>query len=277
MLLRLLSHLRSRFFQLNLLIILPVSLIAGHLVVTHGREYKFWELVWRTYYQLSVLYSSIIALVLLLLIYGISLKLYGRFGGNGLTRYWLLGQVCYGIMGVVLIELMCAMLLFWWQGHWIGDTAYFEKLFDPIVLFIAFCNACYLLYFSNRRNSVTVRYRLLDNTVRQAPVEVGVKTIPAILSMEEGTIWYVDFSGRRAEWHLPTLKASWQELGLADYFRGDRDWIVHRALIIDMEPLPGKRLLVTCFLQREFTLVVSRRNVPNFKRWKVGDLEGIKI
>lgn len=277
MIVGLISHIFSRFFLWNFLVILLFSLIAGHLVVTHGRDYEFWVLVKRQGYRLSVLYSGSIALVLLLCIYGISFRLYGRYGGQGLTRPWLLAQLGYGGLGVVGIELLAATLLFWSQGLWIGDTAYFDKLFNPIVLSIFFCNVCYLLFFSNRTVGVTVRYKLLDNTVREPLVEVSEKTLPAIIYMEKGKIFCVDFDGVRTDWHLPTLKKSWKELGLQDYFRGDRYWIVHRALIVDMSVLPGKRLIITCHLARDFTLEVSRRNVANFKRWKEGNLEEIKI
>jgi len=258
----------STFFLWNLLVIFIVSLIAGHLIVTHDRDETLAEFFRMPAYFWSVGYSGFIAMVLLFCIYGVSYRRYTKYGGKGLTRALIREQLKYGVVMVIMIEFVAATLLFYIMGHWILDTAYFKKLFGPIVLFILFANVCYVLFFLNRAPLVKVRYQFLDNKVRKSDADDVEKLDgPAMLYVEEGKIWSTNFKGEKSRWPLPTLKKSWERLGKKHYFRVGRDWIVHRNIVISVEVLPGKRLCITCELNGKFELEVSRRCVAQFKKW----------
>ncbi|MGE6218930.1 LytTR family transcriptional regulator DNA-binding domain-containing protein [Nubsella zeaxanthinifaciens] len=265
------SHIRSRFFLRNLLLLLVTAILAGHFIVTHDRDESLGELLNMPAYYRSVAYSGGIALLLLLSIYGVSMRMYRKHSGRGLTASWIREQALYGVLGVVILELFAATLLFYAMGFWIMDTAYFKKLFGPIVMFILLVNLCYLLFYQNQRPVVKIRYQFLDNRVdvrkKMTPVVVDQ---PALLYVENGNTWCIDFSRRRSIW-TQSLNESQQRFGGEDYFRGARNWLIHRDAIVSVAQISGKRLSVTCDLQGEFKLVVSRRSVAAFKLWLDGE------
>lgn len=263
---RLLAHLRSRFFLVNFLILFILAILAGHWVVTHNHEGWFFDFIKRPGYFPSVGYSGLIALILLLTIYGVSYRMYKRYGGAGLTGAWITGQLKYGVGMVILIELVLATLLFYIMGYQILETSYFRKLFRPIVLFIFAVNLGYILYFRNRETT-KVRYKFLDahQHVANQDDDVDSEVAIALWYMEEGEVLCVSFDGR-PDGRKSSLTTLMKELDSKIYFRGSRDWIIHRDMISSAKPISGYRLKITCKFGN-YTPIVSRRNVARFKLW----------
>lgn len=263
---RLLAHLRSRFFLVNFLILFVLSILAGHWVVTHNHEGWFLDFIKRPGYFPSVGYSSLIALILLLTIYGVSYRMFECYGGAGLSRAWIAGQLKYGIGVVILVELVLAALLFHIMGYQILETSYFRKLFRPIVLFIFAVNLAYILYFRNRETT-KVRYKFLDGHQHAAMEEGDVdrEVTVALWYMEDGEVLCVSFDGR-PDGRKCSLSTVMEELDPKIYFRGARDWIVHRDMISGVKSLSGYRLQIFCKFG-DHRVIVSRRNVARFKLW----------
>lgn len=270
MVLTLFTHLRTRFFWSNLLLLVPLAICSAHLIVTHDRTETLSEFFRMPAYFRSIAYSGVIALLLLLAVYGVSFEMNRRHGGSRMNRRWLGGQFLYGVLGVVLLELFAATLLFHLHGFWILDTAYFKKLFGPIALFIFSANLCYMVYYLSRRSAVKVRYQFLDNKVATEEDRVVVKlSEPAIFYIKNGDVWCVDFEGGSMMLHT-SLTANMELLSERDYFRGARDWIVHRRAIGSVVHVSGNRLKLRCSIGDGFDLEVSRRNVGRFKEWLDG-------
>jgi len=260
-------HLRSAFFLRNLAILVPLSFLAGHLIVGHDRDETFGELLATPGYLLSVGCSATIALWLLVCIYMASYKLNQKYGGNGLNRYWLCGQLLYGVLGVIIVELILATILFKLMGYWILDTAYFKKLFGPIVMFVLLVNLGYIVFYLNRRSIVKIRYKFLDNKVKDREGgNLSNLRRPAFFYSDNRVVKCVDFAYNVSFWRK-SLTRTMVQLDRRDYFRGSRDWIIHRSIIISVEHLNGNRLCVNCRLENDFQLEVSRRNVAAFKEW----------
>jgi hypothetical protein len=262
---RLLTHVSSRFFLANLAIIMVVSLMAGHFVVTHNHRGHFFQFIQRPGYFYSVTFSAIIALILLLVIYGVSYHLFTRYGGGALNRDWVLGQMGYGVLLVIVLELAFATLLFRIMGRRILESAYFDKLFQPIVLFIIAANLCYLLYFRNREPA-KVRYKFISGEIATAEGEESTTVdTPMFWYINEGDVLQVDVEGQ-VEVRDSSLTLLMEELDPSVYFRGARDWIIHREMIRLVTPHRGNRLKICCKVN-EHHLVVSRRNATKFKVW----------
>jgi len=270
-----LSHITSPLFLWNLLIQVVISLVAGHLIVTHGRRESFAELLCYPGYFTSVIYSGSIALLLLLCIYAASYRMYVRYGGEDKNKKWIIGQLRWGVVGVLFIEILAATTLFWVKGHWILDTAYFKKLFLPILLFILLANAVYMIFFMLIREPlVQIKYQFLDNDVHPEPGKALLLAIePAIIFVQDEKTWSVDFYGKRSRWQLSTLDTTVEKLDPEKYFRGNRNWIVHRQIVVRVVMLSGRRLKATCRISQEFDLVVSRRCAVKFKEWIAPDVE----
>ncbi len=262
---RLLAHLRSRFFLINLAIIMVVSLIAGHFVVTHNHPGTFIQFVRRPGYFPSVAYSASIALILLLVVYAVSFRLYLKYGGGSLSSTWLSRQLFYGVILVIVLELVLASVLFYIMGKNILDSTYFDKLFNPIVLFIITANLCYLLFFRNYE-LVKVRYKFIPSEPSShAAGNQWTEAIPSFWYTEQGDVLQVDVAGN-VEVRASTLTVIMKTLDPAVYYRGSRYWIVHRDMIRAVRPHQGNRLKICC-KANEHHLVVPRRNTAKFKAW----------
>lgn len=283
MLKRILLHLSSVFFRWNMLIIVCVSLGAGFIIVTHGRPEKFSALIRIPGLLSSTLYSSVIAFVLLLMVYVVSFTGNAKFAGRGMNARWFRFQFSYGVLLTLLVELVLATILFALNGFWILDTAFFDKLFLPVVLFILLANVCYLLYFIQQvRTEVevpifvpveveTIRYQPVPLVVAQQ-VDVAAELTdqePALFYIYQGEVWIKDFTGKRSIW-LKSLEKTMSCLDSRVYFKGSRNWIVHRKAITAIEPLSGRRIELQCLFKVRIKLVVSRRNAHDFKEWLYG-------
>ena len=281
MLKRILLHLRSAFFLWNLLILILVSWLGGFLVVTHGHPEKFFQLFSKPGLFSSVNYSASIAFVLLLMIYVVSFIGNVKYAGVGRNGKWFLFQMTYGVLLTVIFEILFATLLFWYKGHWILNTAFFDKIFVLAVSFICIANLAYLLFFIQRVKIEPEIKRVEVPTIRYQPMPlvVPVDTVDnvmvsgdeaALFYIRNGEIWKKDFEGKRGIW-LMSLDATMKELDHEMYFKCARNWIVNRHAVAEVIPISSRRLLIRCHFQVRIELVVSQRNAQDFKDWFYGD------
>ncbi len=278
---RLFSHLNSAFFLWNLSIMVLASMAAGFFIVTHGREEKLLELWHHPGLFSSTAYSAVIAFLLLLMVYVVSFTGNARYAGGDANGRWLLFQLVYGVFLALGLGFILAALLFWAHGYWIMDTAYFDKILLPTVLFVLLANACYLLFFMQRvRREVEVpmvRYVPVPLVMPEKTDEVEAAERagePALFYIHNGEVWKKNFRGDRELWPK-SLNRTMAALDPELYFKCSRQWIVHRKAIGSIHHLSGRRIKVCCVFKVRVVLVVSRRNVQEFKEWLYGqgDLE----
>lgn len=187
----------------------------------------------------------------------------------------------YGVLLTVIFEILFATLLFWYKGHWILDTAFFDKIFVLAVSFICIANLAYLLFFTQRVKPEPVIERVEVQTIRYLPMPlvVPVEKVDevkvagdeaALFYIRNGEIWKKDFEGKRGIW-LKSLEATMSELDPELYFKCARNWIVHRQAVAEVIPISSRRLLIRCRFKVRIELVVSQRNAQTFKEWFYGD------
>lgn len=264
---RIFLHIRSRFFLLNLGLLLTLSILSGHLIVMHGTKDKFLDLIKEPYYHLSVAYSAAIAMTLLAMIYSVSYLLDKKYKGLGLNRQWMFYQLLYGVVLVLVVELLLAGTLFYWQGFLIWETAFFRIFFGPIVLFVLLVNLAYLIFYLQRNPRVehVVRYLV----PRRNAVELALlakEHVPAILYLDEWGTWAFDFNGEKADWDH-SLDASGEFIQIGQYFRGQRHWLVHRKAVRSVEPQSNRTVRLYLEIDFPHELIVSRRRSREFKAW----------
>jgi len=278
---RLFSHLNSAFFLWNLLIMCCVSLAAGFFIVTHGRQEKLFELFELQGIWSSTLYSGLIAFLLLLMVYAVSFLGNARYAGQGRNGRWFVFQLVYGVLLTLVLELVLASLLFWIQGHWILETAFFDKLFLPAVLFVLLANACYLLFFMQQvRHEIQIEVQVKVPVIRYVPVSLvmpeKVEAVaaaevsePALFYIHNGEVWKKNFQGERKHWPK-SLKKTMAGLDPKLYFKCSRQWIVHRNAVASIHT-SDRNIKVRCIFSVRVLLMVPRRNVQAFKLWLYGD------
>lgn len=267
MLKRILKHLWSRFFIINLLLILVVSIFAGHYIVVHGRNETWAELRQMSAYYYSVAYSAMIAMVLQLGIYLVSYKLSRKHRGKGLTISWALEQLLYGVVMILMLELLLAAALFGLHGLWLPETSFFKKLFLPIVLFVLIVNLCYIIYYMNKypRAQKLVKYLIPKKPKPKPQIKVSTD-LPALVYAGESGVMAYGFSGNPMIW-THSIRQSIELLGTRDYYSGQRHWLVHRLAIADLESIPGKRVKLILAFEFKHEMIVSRRRSSIFRAW----------
>lgn len=275
MLKRLILHFRTNFFRWNLLIMVSLSPIAGHVIVTHGHKFNLAQWLKMPGYYFSIASSGLIALLLMFSIYLVSWELNRRFRENEQLRKWLAYQLCIGIGGVLILELLLATLLFLSQGYWILDTAFFRKLFVPIVMFIFVVNLCYMLFYAIRYPFKRHRVRYLP-TIQEREITDDELEMPGLVFIDDVGIWALGVDGEKKPW-LESLDATEKRFGNGVCFRGQRHWLVFgHAIAEHIRPAGRRTVILRLRMEPPFALETSRRSTPSFKRWFDGYLKSVK-
>lgn len=266
-------HVRSKHFLRNLCFSLLASVLAAHLVVTYNQRYSLLQMLAMRRYYHSLWVNALAALVLIEFVHAVSRRLYRRFSALGLGWRWMLLQLLLGVGVALLLEVLIASLFFYFDGKWILDTVFFAKLFGPIAMFIVILNLFFMLHYLYREPAVVtqVRYRVASSLRSEQLGAEQVLGLPALLYVSDRSCWSIGFDGERLRWP-DSLELSHGRLGEVDYFRGQRDWLVHRAAITGVRQLAGKRLQLQTSVDFPFVLVVSRRRAPAFKQWWSGEI-----
>lgn len=268
MLIRFFAHTRTALFRWNFVIILFLSPFAGHFIVTHDRKFQTAWLKSPDYY-FSVAYSAIIAIILMLCIYGISFQMNKRYRDRGEIVSWLLCQLLYGVVVVVGLELVLATCLFWYKGYWILETAFFRKILGPVVMFILIVNMAYMLFYAIRAPLVRYKVRYLPSIPKPVKKLEKVKKdeLPGLIYRDAEGNWSLSLEGKRMPW-LETIGAAQKRYGKKVCFRGQRHWLVFGKAIADFDLPTGKRqVIIHLKMEAPFVLETSRRTSPRFKKW----------
>ena len=271
------NHIRTPFFKWNIAAILIISLAAGHFIVTHGRKYELKQWLRMADYYYSVGYSMMIALILMLCIYTISWWMNIKYRAHGQLLQWLVFQLLYGVVLVLLIELLLATVLFWLKGYWIGNTSFFRKLLLPIVQFIISVNFGYMIVFLIKAPKIKYKVRYLPNVPNDALLATDlVDSPPALIYIDDIGIWQLSTDGEKTPW-LDTLESAQEQFGKAICFRGQRHWVVFAHAIADYDKPKGKRqVIIYLKVEAPFELETSRRSTPHFKKWYDGYVDAQK-
>lgn len=155
-------------------LILFLSLAVGHLVVMNNASQTLRLLLHSGYYYFSVCASAAIAYALINYVYVITKKIDREDGMVVITASRITKQVCLGLGGGILLEILLAGILYFTQGQNIFTNGFFHKLFAAIMLFIILVNVCYCFYFFYVRQKEVANQVVIVETVK---TEVRYKII----------------------------------------------------------------------------------------------------
>ncbi len=256
---------KKNIFHLAIRVV--VALLASHLIVVQNTEETWLELFSRDYYYTSVLYSALIAFLLIEYVHIQTKRVNKRFEGAHLSINQIKSQLLNGFLSTALLAFLMATLLFWLNGQNIFKSSYFENLFPYILVFILCLNAIYLIYFRNL-SLPKMRY-LIVNPDQSRLQNLRTKSIqsklPAVIYYQDRGCFAIDFKGVKSVWPY-TLEESIKLLNHADYFQINRKEIINRAAIFST-----KSNYPTCKIELsipyESKLFTSRRKTKLFKEW----------
>ncbi|MGF1924754.1 MAG: LytTR family transcriptional regulator DNA-binding domain-containing protein [Bacteroidia bacterium] len=247
------------------------ALLASHFIVVHDASETWTELFTKEYYYWSLLYSMVIAFVLIEYIYRITLHLNSTFLGFNLNKERLVAQSLKGFFGASILSFLLAAILFWLNGQNIFESNYFEKLYASILLFIFTVNVVYMLYYHYQAVPKT-RYQVLR--LDQSILDSEIRNLPALIFYEKRLCIAVDFNGSNSIL-AHTMGESIDILNKDTYFQINRKVVVNRVAISAVKPFGVRQLKIELRidvnLPDSVELVVSKRKLVAFKQWLKGN------
>lgn len=252
----------------HLLIRLVIALLASHFVVVHSATETWLELFTKQYYYASLLYSMVIAFLLIENVYFVTKRINNFLPGQRNRTKRIKAQILFGFVLTAFHAFLMAMILFWLNNENIFNSGYFEKLYVFIVLFIFAINVVYLFYFEQYKAKKT-NFQPVDLSTAQL-INLRTKALkanlPAIIFHENKACFAVDFNGVKTSWPH-TIEGSMKLLHPENYFQISRKSIVHRAAILSYNPYKTKCLKIELNIDCPIELITSRRKAMFFKEW----------
>ena len=252
----------------HVLIRLCVALLASHFVVVHSAEETWVELFTKKYYYLSLLFSMIIAFLLIECVYFVSKWIDFKFRESENRVKRMKTQFIFGFCLTAFHAFFLAMMLFYAHGENIFNSGYFEKLYVYILLFIFTLNVVYLLYFEYQKMPRLRYQRMIFNHtyINNLRTNALKANLPAVIYHEDKACFAVDFNGVKTSWPN-TIEESMKLLNAEHYFQISRKGIVHRAAILSFSPHKIKCLKIELNIPCPIALITSRRKSAFFKEW----------
>jgi len=252
----------------HVVIRLTVAVVASHFIVVHSANETWLELFTRDYYYLSLLYSGIIAFLLIEYVYRITKVIQKREKTSLLTRRRLKLQFYFGFLSAAALAIIMAALLFWTQGQNIFNTGYFKRLYIYILLFLFAANLLYLLFYHHGQTVKTI-YRIVlpDQTelasLRAAALKEGGF---ALIFYENRNYFSLDFEGKITLWPH-TIEETIAKFCNENYFQITRSEIIHRAAILKIKRNRFKTAQIEMVIPFKKELYTSRRKTVAFINW----------
>lgn len=252
----------------HLLIRLLVAAVASHFVVVHNTEKTWLELFTKRYYYSSLLYSMIIAFLLIEYVYFITKRLNITFEDDKHISKRIAVQFLLGFCSTAFFAFLMALVLFWLNGENIFNSNYFEKLYIFILLFIFTVNVVYLLYFQYTKAPKRLYQAIKLNNPQLTSLRAKAlkANLPAIIYHEDKAYFTIDFNGIKTSWPH-TIEQSMKILNPENYFQISRKAIVHRATISSFNAYKIKCLKIEVDTPCHIELITSRRKAAFFKEW----------
>lgn len=233
-----------------------VSVVAGHLIVSHG--FGFFKVVLLPNYFISLLGSSIIAFILFTVVNLISVQLDRHLAWRRRPKTrWLL-QGTLGILLVVVLAYLLADQLFIYMDQKIEDSDYMTYDFYFICLYVLFINVYYYIYYRFQKKeelkAELSEYKKLHRNyafknapplladVDLAAFDIAASTLACACWIDNSLHLY-DMKG---EFTLSTEKEEkvLEDLPMHDYVRLNRFCIVHRLLVLAWREASSRRVAV---------------------------------
>jgi hypothetical protein len=261
------SQERGSAVLFNLVFLIPTMLYCAYLFTSlRGSPVLF-----------SVINQQFFYVFIMLLILGvfvrkatIYLDQYEPITGN--LRKRLMKQLLLGF----LMPLIFMMILLFIYDHYLdGDPIHFAFLMKELIFFALFLysfNGVYIAIGLERQISTIIHEEI--NTAETSPKLIGYRRgvyVPislgevALISQIEHLNWIITFSGERYVLNI-SLKKAHDMLNGAEFFRINRNQIVHKDIIQELRPGSFGKIELTLKIQTLST-TVSKGRAKHFRKW----------
>lgn len=247
-----------------------IASLASHVIVVQSASESWHELFDKYYYYTSLLYSMIIAYLIIEFIYLITKRIDKRMSSSQLSAERIMIQFYLGFGFTAFLAIFLAGILFMLHGQNILYTGYFKKFYIHILLFIFTINLIYLLYFHHQRSRTI--YRILVNEQKFTDVKnTGKLNQYAIFYHENKMTYAVGFNGEKIVWDN-SIEGTLKMLNANLYFQINRSVIIHRRAVayIERNGFYTTNIILSFHFKRQLT--TSRRRDIDFKDWYAMDL-----
>jgi len=261
---------------------LVVALFAAHFVVVFGEKESTFQLMLTWDYYRSVLFSFVIAFLLVSLAYLVTCRLDRYYDWKQLTIQRIGLQLLLGLILPAVTAFLLAFLYFRLYHIRILDTDYVQYVFPVVILMLLMLNMYYLAFYFYRQWQITAIQTLNENVPvntrdKQRSIEIfivskGTKNIPLPVK----TISYFYHDGeynflRTFEGEDFIISQALDEveklLPKKEFFRANRQLIVSLMACRHFESLDYGKLELFTEPPLKQTVVISRRRAKPFKEW----------
>lgn len=263
---------------------IALSLLASHIIIAFGEQESFFELLVMPDYYRSLLFSFIIAFILVTVVNVVTIRLDRRYGWG--HRPWL-RAILQALLGLLLPSILAFLLAFFYfsmYGLFILDTPYLKYDFPVIVLMLVLLNVYYLAYYFFRRWQIAERksaekVESIDNSANETKngretflVQRGAQSIP--LPVDTIAYFYRDgdynylTTFEEDRYLIPqTLDEVEAQLDKLLFFRANRQFIVHHKACTHFSSLDYGKLELFVSPTAKESIVISQRRAKSFKEW----------
>src|SRR5690554_4215442 len=249
-------------------ILVPIP--AAHLVLAINEPENFIELVQLPGYLPLLLQNSILVFLIFNCVRSITIVLDKDFSWAERLHARMFFQVFFGMGIPILLCLVLASLYFSHHDMDMAATGYMKLELWFSVLFIAFINSYYsLYYFALVKPDVEPPDQAgsrIWTLTRAGEIRKAKESDIALFYVEEGVRYACLMNGERYTVDR-SIEMLMDELSEKEFFKVSRSVIVNRRAIAGFKVESSNRLLLQFNGDVERDFYVSQRNVKEFKRW----------
>lgn len=263
---------RDFFFRLIL------SLIAAHFIVALGESESFFQMLLSWDYYRSLLYSVVIAFLLVSLVHIITVKLDKRFDWTEYTAKRIGLQLALALMLPAILAFLLAAVYFRIFDIDIFVTRYLTYDYPVILLMLLLVNVYYVAFYFYRQ------WKTIRDNLNKHPIDAATTPKEVILTSKADKVIPVPIKDICYVYHLDNynlIRTAGHEDIVVDYsldelektfpnndfFRANRQFIVSRSACKNYSLLSYGKLELFVNPSLNVRIIISQKRAPEFKKW----------
>lgn len=241
----------------------PLLVITLHLLITYEEKKPMLYILSNWGYYRALLFSTVTATAIILWVRQQFLLLDKRLPWTVHFTKRLWWQLLRGVLLPMIFIVGLATVYFAFLQINILHTVYFRRYLLLMVLLLVIVNLVGLVWylFVKRRPYIHGSKLMHQSLLTKQSAEIDI----ACIFIENGQCFYCNLAGQRFFW-TKTFKEACDALAGEQFFLIRRGTLVNRQAIATVMP-QGSTLKLTLHFELEFSLLVSNRNIADFKHW----------
>jgi DNA-binding LytR/AlgR family response regulator len=251
---------------------LALSLLAAHFLIAFGEKESFFELLLMWDYYRSLLFSALIAFILISFIRYVFTRLDKRYDWKMQTAKRLAMQSLWGVAVPAILAFLLAAVYFSMHHIHILDTLYLRFDFPVIVLLLIVLNMYYLVFRFYRQSQAPVEKNEESHYRKTFIVFKGAKSIPVPVDMiayffHEGDFNFLRTTNGEDFLVSQSLDEVQAQLDPAIFFRANRQMLIGFGACKHFEPLEFNKLALFIEPPYKEAVIISQKRAKGFKDW----------